>query len=44
MKRGAKQDSDEIMFSGDQYLYVKPDFFDEHFRRSGGEWELRPDY
>jgi len=44
MKRGAEQDSDEIMFSGDQYLYLKPDFFDRHFWRSGSKWELKPDY
>ncbi len=44
MKRGAEQDSNEIMFSGDQYLYVKPDFFDQYFTRLGGKWQLNPDY
>jgi len=44
MKRGARQDSSEIMFSGDQYLYVKCDFFDQYFTRFGGKWQLKPDY
>jgi len=42
MKRGARQNSSEIMFSGDQYLYVKPDFFDQYFTRLGGKWKLNP--
>lgn len=44
MKRGAREDSSEILFSGDQYLYVKPDFFDQYFTRLGGKWKLNPDY
>lgn len=44
MGRGVRQDSSEIMFSGDQYLYVKPDFFDLYFTRLGGKWQLNPDY
>lgn len=38
MKSGVKDNADEVVFDGDKYLCIEPDFFDKWFKREGNKW------
>lgn len=40
MRRGIKNNHEEILFDGDRYLYVEPDLFKENFVWTGNKWEM----
>ncbi len=41
MNMGFHKDSGEVIFDGEEYLYVKPEFFKKNFEWSGNKWEMK---
>ncbi len=41
MKMGFHEDSAEVIFDGEKYLYVKPEFFKENFEWDGNKWRMK---